>query len=272
MDEKTIIYQEPSASNMMAMIAPLLAKSGIDANSLLAMNNGNFGGNNFMWVIFLFFLMGNGGWNGGNNGNLANLINNNDGRNTLMQAINGNQESIRLLASTLNTSTQNISNAICQLNNSVNVGTQQTINAMQQGNCQLANQISQFSGQTQLQNCQQTNALTNAITSSSLDLKNAILGKLDAMTMQELNDKIDALREKNSTLQAEINNNAQTQAITHTLTVYTKDLTDAIERVKDDVDAIKRNQPPTAVVQYPQIVGVNASNLYANAYNQPYWG
>ena len=65
-----------------------------------------------MWVIFLFFLMGWGGngWNGfgGNRGvgqigaDLGNLINNDNGRELLMQAIQGNGNAISQLATTLN--------------------------------------------------------------------------------------------------------------------------------------------------------------------------
>nr|DAM35304.1 MAG TPA: hypothetical protein [Bacteriophage sp.] len=63
-------------------------------------NNG-FGGEGswFMWVIFLFFLMGWGGngW-GGFGGNrtpeLGNMLNNDAGRELLMQAIQGNQSAI----------------------------------------------------------------------------------------------------------------------------------------------------------------------------------
>ena len=57
----------------MSLLAPLMQKSGLDPNLLLAMNrnNGGFGGEGgwFMWVIFLFFLMGWGGngWGFGRN-------------------------------------------------------------------------------------------------------------------------------------------------------------------------------------------------------------
>jgi len=66
------------------------------------MNNKNgFGGEGswFIWVIFLFFLMGwgNNGW-GNNNGNgslpLANFLNNDNGRELLMSAIQGNGTAI----------------------------------------------------------------------------------------------------------------------------------------------------------------------------------
>ena len=75
-----------------------------------------------MWVIFLFFLMGWGGngWNGfgGNRGagqvgaDLGNLINNDAGRELLMQAIQGNGNAISQLATTLNCTLGDIQSAI----------------------------------------------------------------------------------------------------------------------------------------------------------------
>lgn len=138
--------------------------SAFDPNLLLAtmMNGGNgFGGNgNWMWVIFLFFLFplirnglwGNGFGNGdsGNLGSLGNLVNNDAGRELLMQAINGNGAALRELASMLNTSTTSIQQAICSVNNSITqlggqigMSGQQVINAIQQGNQGLAAQLAQ---------------------------------------------------------------------------------------------------------------------------------
>ena len=138
-------------------------QSSLDPNVLFAsMMNGNngFGGNgNWMWVVFLFFLyplMRNGGFwgnndgNPGNLGNLGNLVNNDSGRELLMQAINGNANALRDLAAMLNTSTSSIQQAICGVNNSitqlsgqVGMSGQQIINAIQLGNQGLAAQLAQ---------------------------------------------------------------------------------------------------------------------------------
>ena len=138
-------------------------QSSLDPNVLFAsMMNGNngFGGNgNWMWVVFLFFLypfMRNGGFWGNNDGNpgnlgsLGNLVNNDSGRELLMQAINGNANALRDLAAMLNTSTSSIQHAICGVNNSitqlsgqVGMSGQQIINAIQLGNQGLAAQLAQ---------------------------------------------------------------------------------------------------------------------------------
>lgn len=138
-------------------------QSSLDPNVLFAsMMNGNngFGGNgNWMWVVFLFFLypfMRNGGFwgnndgNSGNLGSLGNLVNNDSGRELLMQAINGNANALRDLAAMLNTSTSSIQQAICGVNNSITqlsgqigMSGQQIINAIQLGNQGLASQLAQ---------------------------------------------------------------------------------------------------------------------------------
>lgn len=139
-------------------------QNNFDPNLLLAsMMNGNngFGGNgSWMWVIFLFFLyplMRNGGlWGNncndgnGNLGSLGNLVNNDAGRELLMQAINGNNSAIRDLANMTGAQTSQIQQAICGVNNSITqlggqVGMtgQQVINAVQMGNQTIAAQLAQ---------------------------------------------------------------------------------------------------------------------------------
>lgn len=139
-------------------------QSSLDPNVLLAsMMNGNngFGGNgSWMWVIFLFFLyplMRNGGlWGNncfggdGNLGSLSNLVNNDAGRELLMQAINGNNAAIRDLANMTGAQTSAIQQAICSVNNSitqlggqVGMSGQQIINSIQLGNQSLAAQLAQ---------------------------------------------------------------------------------------------------------------------------------
>ena len=119
MDSKVFMFPESSNGSLASVLAPLLQQRGVDPNVLLAMNknNGAFGGEGgwFMWVIFLFFLMGWGGngWGGfGRQSGLANEINNDYGRDLLMQAINGNGNAINSLATNLNCSVGQIQSAI----------------------------------------------------------------------------------------------------------------------------------------------------------------
>lgn len=221
------------------MLAPLLQQRGLDPNLLVAMNKNNNGwgdGNGFMWVIFLFFLMGWGGngWGGfgnGRGGGLANEINNDYGRSLLMDAIGGNRNALSNLATQLNCTEGQIQAAISALTSQVqNVGNQvgmsgmQVINALQQGNMQIAQQIAQCCCDNKMAICQQTNTLQSAINNvangqergfSSLayetqrqtcDLSNSIKSSTQqiidgqrAAEMREMQNKIDHLREENST-------------------------------------------------------------------------
>lgn len=109
-ESKTYVFGNEGSGQggMMSLLAPLLQQRGLDPNLLLAMNkNGNGWGDGFMWVIFLFFLMGWGGngWGGfgnGRAGGIANEINNDYGRSLLMDAIGGNRNALSNLATQLN--------------------------------------------------------------------------------------------------------------------------------------------------------------------------
>ena len=115
MESKTYVFgNEGSTSNngMLGLLAPLLQKQGVDPNVLLAMKGNNgFGGEGgwFMWVIFLFFLMGWGG-NGFGFGN---------GRGLLMDAIGGNRNALSNLATQLNCTEGQIQNSISALTSQV---------------------------------------------------------------------------------------------------------------------------------------------------------
>lgn len=145
MSESKVFMFPESNNSMLSMLAPLLQQKGIDPNVLLASrNNSSFGGEGgwFMWVIFLFFLMGWGGNGWGNFGNrgtdgLSSQINNDYGRDLLLQAINGNGTAISQLATTLNCDINAVQGAINTVNgnisnvsNQVGMSGQQVINAI----------------------------------------------------------------------------------------------------------------------------------------------
>ena len=156
------------------MMFPEMGNNGLDPNLLLALNNnGGFGGNNWIWILFLWLIWGANGWggngwgnNGGANGFLSNQISNDTGRELLMNAIQGNGTAISNLANLLNTEVQTVQNGIFTLNNAItSVGSQvgmsglQIQNAIQAGNASIASQICQCCCENRLAIANQTNAL-----------------------------------------------------------------------------------------------------------------
>jgi len=300
MESKTYVFgNEGSTSNngMLGLLAPLLQKQGIDPNVLLAMKGNNgFGGEGgwFMWVIFLFFLMGwGGGWGGfGNNGRggLANEINNDYGRGLLMDAIGGNRNALSNLATQLNCTEGQIQSAISALTSQVqSVGNQvgmsgmQTINALQQGNMQIAQQIANCCCQTnnnittqgyenKLAICHQTHAINDNANANALMLRDtnqsnhlALMGKLDQMQTQAMQDKLDALREKNSALVAQISNEHQTQALQAYQAQIITPVNAALAALQAEVAGIKCKLPNTVSVPYPQLKTYNPEVFQAAA-------
>ena len=296
---------------MLGLLAPLLQKQGVDPNVLLAMkgNNGMCGeGGWFMWVIFLFFLMGWGGngWGGfGGNGRggIANEINNDYGRSLLMDAIGGNRNALSNLATQLNCTEGQIQNAISALTSQVqNVGNQvgmsgmQTINALQQGNMQIAQQIANCCCENRLAMCQQTGTLQNAINNvavsqeravSSLayatkdqtcDLHNAIKEATaelkagqTAAEFRDMQDKIDHLREENGNYKSSA---MMSQIVGQSLAPVNA----ALAGLQSEVNAIKCAQPNTVTVPYqpfqaiPNCVAAQYGLYGCNAAANGFWG
>ena len=296
MESKTYVFgNEGSTSNngMLGLLAPLLQKQGVDPNVLLAMKGNNgFGGEGgwFMWVIFLFFLMGWGGFGNNGRGGLANEINNDYGRGLLMDAIGGNRNALSNLATQLNCTEGQIQSAISALTSQVqNVGNQvgmsgmQTINALQQGNMQIAQQIANCCCQTnnnittqgyenKLAICHQTHAINDNANANALMLRDtnqsnhlALMGKLDQMQTQAMQDKLDALREKNSALVAQISNEHQTQALQAYQAQIITPVNAALAALQAEVAGIKCKLPNTVSVPYPQLKTYNPEVFQAAA-------
>lgn len=246
-------------------------QNSFDPNLLLAsMMNGNngFGGNgNWMWVIFLFFLyplMRNGFWGnngfGGDNGNLGslgNLVNNDAGRELLMQGINGNASAIRDLAGMFNTSTDLIQQAICGVNNSitqlsgqVGMSGQQVINSIQLGNQSLAAQLAQCccdlrtavttgNYENQIATLQQTQTLSGETRNVGERITQGFCDTAYAFRDQtcQLNSAI-----KDSTQAVKDTTNAQTTAIIAKLDGMQRDaLMDKIEAQREMISTLKTN-------------------------------
>lgn len=292
-ESKTFILPDgQGGGSMMPLLASLCQQRGIDPNILLAMKNNNgFGGEGgwFMWVIFLFFLMGWGGNGfgfgfGNQNGNLPNIINNDAGRELLMSAIQGNGNAIGQLATTLNCNINQVNSALQALatqlqgvGNQVGMSGMQVINAIQSGNAQLASQLAQCCCDNKMAICQQTNTLQSTINgvgnamergfsdnafrmntlacdlkTSANDNTRAILGKLDQIEDSRKDREIASLTAQLTASQSRAERQSELQPI------Y-KALAD-----------IQGKQPNTVPVQWPQIKAFQENPLCASSVNLLY--
>lgn len=257
-DAKTYVFGNSDS------MAPLMA----------AMNNGGFGGNAWWPLIFLFALWGgNGGW-GGNGARgtetILSTLNGDQGRDMIMAAIQGNTTAISQLASTVGcdinavqAALNSIQGSICQLGNTVGLSGQQIINAIQAGDAGLASKLSECCCENRLLTttqgyenrialAEQTNFL-----GAKIDYQTTFLAdKFCELEKRELQNKIDGLREENSTLKGQISNGQQTAAIQS----YVASL---VNPLITDVAAIKAAQPPTVAVPYPQLSAVPSSYVCA---------
>lgn len=267
-----------------------------DLATLLALNgnnNGLFGGNGWGGGILGFFL----GLLCGNNGGFGNIFGGggNNASDLLMQAITSQGEQSRTAVQTLstmlgqdfslvNSSIQTISTAINQIGNQQGLNAMQVINAIQSGNANLANQLSNaccnmqnamtqgFAGVQQsiaaksaadeLGKCQQTYTLTDTINRGFLSLDN----KIDALESSRKDREITALTAEVATLKSQnFTTGVVQQAVAPVI--------GQISTLAKEVDDIKCKMPSTVPVQYPNIVGINATpymGFYGNG--NGFWG
>ncbi len=287
------------------MMFPEMGNGGIDPNLLLALNNnGGFGGNNWIWILFLWLIWGNNGWgnNGfGANGFLSNQISNDTGRELLMNAIQGNGTAIQNLANLLNTEVNTVQNGIFTLNNAItSVGTQvgmsglQIQNAIQSGNASIASQICQCCCENRLAICEQTNTLQSQMAANQAADQLAVCQQTNALQSQaerntrDITEAINAqsvmINNKFCDLEMrELQNKIDTQAgiITQLRDQITTDrqtlqLNSAFNAIDNKIDAIAAKQPNTVPVQWPNLTAVNTtpyvSGGFYNSFGNGFWG
>lgn len=271
-------------NGLLASIIPALQNKGLDTSYLMGLlsgnNNGGFFGNNgfesIIALIIVAAIFGNGNFGFGGNNNHAN----NAEREMLMSAIQRNGTDLSQLAQSLNCSVGRINDAvnavasqICNLSGQLGMSSQQIVNSIQSGDCQLANQIASCCCTIQKE-IANSNAITTrgfadvgyALRDQTCNIEKAIAAStsqiLDgqrAAEMRDMQDKLDALREKNAQ-QAVILNNAQQTAQFQAM----------LAPIAEDLASIKCKLPKTEVVNVqPDYIPVNRSVNVAYA---PYCG
>lgn len=278
------------------------SKGSIDPALLMALNNnGGFGNNGaWIWILFMWMMWQNGGMYGGFGGNngtgfLSNQLNNDAGRDLILQALNGRADALGQLAQITNSSVESVKNTLNTIQSSIqSVGTQvgmsglQVQNAIQSGNAAISHQLCECCCENRLAIANQTNALQ-----SQLAANHAAATLQAAQT--EAADQLAVCQQTNTlTRQADGNTNSILGAIQAQNTLITKEFCDLKERelqnridaqgdiitqlrnqisndkqtlqfnaafhaLDDKIDAIAAKQPNTVPVQYPNLVAANAT-------------
>ena len=238
--------------------------------SMFGWGNGGFGGG-----------FGNWGGGAGQLGFLSNQLNNDSGRELIMNAITSQGESARTAIQTmstmvgqdfnlLNAGIQSAQNTLNQIANQLGMSTLQMINAVQSGDanvistlqsccCQTQKQIMEQGYQSQIATLNQTNQLGSQADRNTNSLLNAINAQTVAMNDQfcqarerDMQAKIDTQADIITQLRGQIDNANQTAQITG----YVNSL---IAPLQAKVTEIADKQLPTVPVQWPQIQAVNTT-------------
>ena len=202
------------SGGMAPLIASLCQNRGVDPNMLAALMNNNrngFDGFGAWWIIILLIFgwggFGN-GFGGGFNGRgtaqglaeLGNLVNNDVGRDLIMQAIQGNATSISQLASTVHCDVNSLNSAIQNLNTqigSLGLGQRDIIAAMQNGNSTIMSKLCDCCCENRLAVCQQTNTIQSAINTVNTGMERGFSETNYAFAEQtcQLKSEINALKQ-----------------------------------------------------------------------------
>lgn len=307
-DTKVISIPSENGNNSVPAWLPYLQNN--NGGGLFGGNNGWGGG---ILGFFLGLLFGNGGffggngfggWGGGNGaGFLSNQINNDQGRDLLMQAITSQGEQSRAAVQTLstmlgqdfnlvNSNIQTITQSLNQIANTQGMNALQVINAIQSGNCQLGSQLQQCCCQNQMAIMEQTNALQNGLNSGFNGVQQGINGVSQAIAAKSaadqlamcqqtyaltdtmnrnylnLDNKIDAMESnrKDREITALTAKVAQLESQNFTAGAIQQAVAPVLGQLsglRSEVDAIKRCQPSTITLPNNQFTVV--PTLLANA-------
>lgn len=266
----------------------------------LAMNNsgwgngfgGGLGGGVLGFLLGLAFGNGWGGFGGfgggygnaGGAGFLSNQINNDSGRELLMNAINSNGEASRAAVASLstmlgqdfnlvNSGVSAIRDGLAALSAQTGMSALQIINAIQSGNAALASQLCECccsmkqlvtsqGYENQLATLQQTNALSSAITGGDqkivdaiADLKTTTIAEFCAARERDMQAKIDTQSDIITQLRGQIDNERQTATFTSAFNILNQKITDLAAKT-----------PNTVPVQWPNLTAVNTTPYVSGGY------
>lgn len=283
--------------------------------------NGGMFGNGFNSIADLFGLAiiasmfgwgngnGFGGWGGNGNGAagfLSNQINNDNGRDLIMQAVTNQGEASRTAIQTLstmlgqdfnlvNSAVGNVQNALQTLALQQAVSVPQIINSIQSGDASLASAFQKCCCENQLAICQQTNTLQQGMTANAFATQQGFSGvqqsiaaksAADQLAMCQqtynltdtmnrnylaLDNKIDAMESSRkdreiTALTAEVATLKNQNFTAGVVQQAVAPLNAQLAALNKEVDDIKCKMPNTVPVQYPNVVAVSTTPYIGNFY------
>lgn len=264
----------------------------------MAMNNGGLLGNNGLGGGIVGFLLGlafgngwggfggfGGGYGGGAGaGFLSNQIDNNAGRELLMNAINSNGEASRAAVASLstmlgqdfnlvNSGVSALRDGLSSLALSQAVSVPQIINSIQAGDsglmaklceccCQNKLLTTQLGYESQIRTIEQTNTLgsqadrnTASVVGAIADLKATTISEFCAARERDMQSEINRQGDLITQLRSQISNDKQTEAFTAAFNVLNQKITDLAART-----------PNTVPVQWPALTAVNTTPYVNGGY------
>ena len=274
--EKTIIMPDNQGNTVPAWLA--YGNNGWGNNGFFGNGFGSsFFGGLLGAIVPGLFNGGFGNWGGNGSGaaaaSLGAQATANSNAEMIMNAINGTDADVRLLATTLNSDVDSIRLGINTIQGAIATLTAQTgmtglqiQNAIQAGDAALASQlcecccnmrqlVTEQGYQNQIRTIQQTDAIQGSIA----DLKASMIDQFCGLEKREMQSKIAAQAETISQLRGQIDNANQTAAITG----YVNSL---VTPLAQKVDQIASKQLPTVPVVYPNIQAVNNTPYSGNYY------
>lgn len=274
---------------------------------------GGYGMNGIADLFGLAIIASMFGWNGGGFGNgfgggngaagfLANQINNDNGRELIMQAVTSQGEASRSAIQNLatmmgqdfnlvNSGVQNVQNALSNLALQQAVSVPQIINSIQSGDASILSAFHKCCCDNQLALCQQTNALQNSINdvNQNISATRAAQQLADCQQTYALTDTMNrnflSLDNKIDQLESSRKDREITELTAEVATLKSQNFTAGVVQqavaplnaqlagLAREVDDIKCKLPNTVNVEYPNLVAVNASPYVSGGfYGQPYGG
>ena len=294
-----VVKDDNNTNGILAMLPALLQKQGVDPSLIaLCSNRSAFGSNGLSDIIALVVIaaiFGNNGWGGGlfgggNRGGgcmLPNMINNDNNTQLLTQMIQRTGVDIQSLANMTNTSADAITAAInavskeiCALSANQGQSFNQVLTSILQGDnalqsqlaqccCTLRDAITQQGYQSQLGQKDIQNSMLNGFSQTQVGMERGFsqlgysLAEQSCATRQNSTDNTSRILAKLDSIE-----DSRKDREISALTAQVASLTARAERQAEiaplfkAVSDIQCKLPSTATVQYPNLVGVPAWQLY----------